>query len=185
MVSVPAQPTRGEALDADTRYVGLATRVVAFAIDATLISAVTLIVDGAGALILSLLHLPKEVRTVIVAIAGAASIAWSVGYFVVFWSTTGQTPGARLMQIRLLTPTGDPVAPSRALLRVVGLFLAALPLFLGYVRILYDEKRRGFSDRLARTVVIQAAQPSVATLRRAQKRAIYEATRRPRTGPPR
>jgi uncharacterized RDD family membrane protein YckC len=46
--------------------------------------------------------------------------------------------------------------PRRALLRFVGLTLAALPLFAGFLLILVDDRRRGLHDRLARTVVVEA-----------------------------
>jgi uncharacterized RDD family membrane protein YckC len=59
------------------------------------------------------------------------------------------------------------------------LVLAALPLFAGYVLILFDSKRRGFQDRFVGTVVVEAPQLSVAQTRRVQKQAAYEASRRP------
>jgi hypothetical protein len=38
----------------------------------------------------------------------------------------------------------------------VGLTLAAIPLGAGFLPILFDERRRGLQDMLARTVVISA-----------------------------
>lgn len=152
-----------------TAYVGLATRVVAFVLDAALINVVAIIVELGVALILSLLHLPKELKAVVVAIGGAAYILWTLGYFVAFWSTTGQTPGNRVMQIRVVSTNGGSPKPRRALVRCVGLVLSALPLFLGYARILFDAKRRAFHDRLAGTLVVDAPQLSVAKARRAKQ----------------
>ena len=45
--------------------------------------------------------------------------------------------------------------PRRGLLRFIGLTLAALPLFLGFLWILVDDRRRGLHDLLARTVVVE------------------------------
>ena len=42
---------------------------------------------------------------------------------------------------------GAPFTPCRAIRRLIGTVLAALPLFAGYVLILFDGKRRGFQDR--------------------------------------
>jgi uncharacterized RDD family membrane protein YckC len=163
------------------RYVGLATRVIAFVIDAAVIDFVV-IVGGIGAsLILALLHLPGELKTILAVIGALVVILWSVGYFVVFWSTTGQTPGMRVMQIRVVTVDGARFKPSRALVRCVGVLLAALPLFAGFVLILFDERRRGFQDRFAGTLVIEASQLSLAEQRQAAKRAAYIASR-PRPG---
>jgi uncharacterized RDD family membrane protein YckC len=42
--------------------------------------------------------------------------------------------------------------------RFVGLTIAALPLFAGFLIILVDDRRRGLHDRLARTVVVEEGQ---------------------------
>ena len=170
VVAAPAQPTG---------YAGLATRVVSFTIDAALITVVDVVIGVGAALILSLLHIPHGLRTILAVIGGAAFVIGSIAYFALFWSTTGQTPGARVMQIQVLTADLEPVRPKRALVRCVGVILAALPLFIGFVPILYDSRRRGFQDQFAHTVVIDAPAPSIAEVSRAKKRAIYEASRGP------
>lgn len=169
----------GAAPAEDVRYVGLATRAIAFALDAAAINLVAVIVGIGASLILSLLHLPGALKAILAAMGAVAYVGWSVGYFVVFWSTTGQTPGARMMQIRVLTAGGAVLGPRRALLRCLGVLLAALPLFAGFVRILFDARRRGFQDRLAGTVVLETSQIGFAATRRAVKRAAYYASRRP------
>jgi len=90
-------------------------------------------------------------------VGSAAYGLWLVGYFVVFWSATGQTPGNRLFQIRVCRAV-DGTAPSAgaALLRFGGLILAALPLFAGFLPILLDDRRRGAHDMIAGTVVVPA-----------------------------
>ncbi len=160
------------------RYVGLATRVIAFVLDAALINLVAVVVEVGAALILSLLHLPNGLKAVVIALGAAAYVLWTIAYFVAFWSTTGQTPGNRVMQIRVVRAGGGPLKPRAALVRCIGIVLAALPLFAGYVWILFDAKRRGFHDRLGRTLVIEAPQLSVAETRRAKKRVAYSASRR-------
>jgi uncharacterized RDD family membrane protein YckC len=176
VVAAPARPTG---------YAGLATRVVSFTIDAALITVVDVIIGVGAALILSLLHIPHGLRTVLAVIGAAAFLLGSIAYFVIFWSTTGQTPGARLMQIQVLTGDLERVKLGRALVRCLGVILAALPLFLGFVPILYDSRRRGFQDQFAHTVVIEAPGPSIAEVSRAKKRAIYEASRKPPSALPR
>jgi uncharacterized RDD family membrane protein YckC len=159
-------------------YPGLATRGISFALDAAIINLVAIIVGVGAGLILSLLHhLPSVVKAILAAVGTAVYILWLIGYFVVFWSTTGQTPGARMMQIKVQTSDGDPIKPKRALIRWVGVLLAALPLFLGFLPVLYDEKRRAFQDRLAGTVVINAPAISMIDTRRERKRAQYLASK--------
>jgi uncharacterized RDD family membrane protein YckC len=81
------------------------------------------------------------------------------------------------MQIRVVTTEEAPLKPRRALLRFGGVILAAIPLFAGFVPILFDERRRGFQDRLAATLVIEAPQTSYIAARRAAKRPADNASR--------
>jgi uncharacterized RDD family membrane protein YckC len=141
----------------EPRYQGLVTRAIAFAIDAGLVNVVAIVVSAAVALVLSVLTVPDELRGALLAVGGVAWVAWSVGYFVVFWSTTGQTPGSHLMRIRVCrADDGSVVRPRRALLRLVGLTLAAIPLLAGFLPILVDSRRRGLHDMIAGTVVVEA-----------------------------
>jgi uncharacterized RDD family membrane protein YckC len=178
VVAGPSEPTAPTPAP-PVRYVGLATRAISFAIDAAVIDLVVIVGGIGAALILSLLHLPGEIKTVLAVIGGVTVILWSIGYFVVFWSTTGQTPGARVMQIRVVTDDGSRLKPRRALLRCAGVVLAALPLFAGFIRILFDPRRRGFQDRLARTLVIEAPKTSYIATFRAGKSAANDASQPP------
>jgi uncharacterized RDD family membrane protein YckC len=147
-------------------YVGLATRALGFAIDAAIINLVATIVTFAVALIVGILHFPHQLQTIVAAIGAGVYVLWCAGYFIVFWSTTGQTPGSRIMRMRVVSAQGEPIKPRRALLRAIGLVLAALPLFAGFIRILFDDRRRGFHDRLAGTVVVEAPDVSLFEQRR-------------------
>src|ERR1700759_2717269 len=129
MSAMPAPARNGQpaAPPPEPRYVGLATRAIAFALDAALINVVAIVTALGASLILSIVHLPSSLHTFLVGLAGAAFILWAVGYFMVFWSATGQTPGARVMQIRMLAADGTVMKPTRALVRCAGVVLAALP----------------------------------------------------------
>jgi uncharacterized RDD family membrane protein YckC len=146
-----------EAAAAPLAYVGIVTRAIAFAADAAVIQLVAIAVAGTFALILSVVSPSDEFDGVLVVVGSAAYGLWLVGYFVVFWSATGQTPGNRLLQIRVCRAV-DGAAPSAgaSLLRFGGLILAALPLFAGFLPILLDDRRRGVHDMLAGTVVVPA-----------------------------
>ena len=86
-------------------------------------------------------------------LGGAAWIAWSALYFTVFWSLTGQTPGDRLMGIRVYSETADRIRIRQAFVRYWAMLLAALPLGAGFIPVLTDDRRRGLHDRIANTVV--------------------------------
>jgi uncharacterized RDD family membrane protein YckC len=138
-------------------YIGLVTRALAFALDAAVINAVAILTTAVVSLTFSVLELPDQVETIATAVGGVAYVLWTIGYFVTFWSTTGQTPGNRVFRIRVRAVGGERLLPRRSLLRFLGVTLAALPLFAGFLLILVDDRRRGPQDLLARTVVVDAS----------------------------
>ena len=91
---------------------------------------------------------------------GAAWIVIAGGYFVLFWSAAGQTPGMRLMRLRVLRPGGGGLSVGRAIVRTVGLALAIIPLFAGFIPALFDARRRALPDYLAGTVVLHDGAPA-------------------------
>jgi uncharacterized RDD family membrane protein YckC len=136
---------------------GLVTRAIALAIDAAIVNAAAALVGVTVGLGLSILHLPSEVDALIAAFGAACLVIWSVAYFVFFWSSTGQTPGARTMCITVIDARGrGSLKPRRALLRFGALCLAAIPLLAGLLMMLWDDRGRCFQDRAARTVVTYA-----------------------------
>jgi uncharacterized RDD family membrane protein YckC len=137
-------------------YAGIVSRTVALAIDAAALTIGFAIASGVLGLILSLFT-AVEVSSP-GAVVGAAGL-WSVvvaSYFVLFWTLTGETPGMRLMALRVVGGTGEPPRLGRALVRLVGMILAAIPFFAGYALILFDDRRRGLHDMLAQTTVVYA-----------------------------
>lgn len=152
--AMAAPPAAAEPLAAPIGYVGLVTRAVAFAIDVALVDLVALLTAAVVALAVSVISISDDVRTALIAVGGVTYALWVVGYFVVFWSTTGQTPGSRLLRFRVVAVDGRRLRPRRALLRFVALTLAALPLFAGCLLILVDARRRGLHDLVARTLVV-------------------------------
>ncbi len=157
--------------------VGLMTRLISWALDFLLIDLVAIITGLGVQLIASIFPITKDLKPLLLAIAGGVYILWTAAYFVVFWSVTGQTPGARLMQVRLVTASGEKVKPVRAIVRWFAMNLAMVPLPWGFVPIPF--RRLGFPDWLAHTRVIEVKQPSIADARREQARA-RDRSREPR-----
>jgi uncharacterized RDD family membrane protein YckC len=50
---------------------------------------------------LSVLGTPDEVDKLLFGLGGFLFVLWTIGYFAAFWSATGETPGNRLMRIRV------------------------------------------------------------------------------------
>jgi uncharacterized RDD family membrane protein YckC len=155
----------------ETRYIGLLTRTVAFAIDAAVLNVVALLVSTGAALILSLFTVGHDVKTVLIAIGGVVYVLWVIGYFVGFWSVAGETPGNRFMRIRVTSSDGGRVGVVQAVLRCVCLLLSALALFIPLLLILFDSRRRALHDVVARTVVVESPTLSLAAVRRERRRA--------------
>jgi uncharacterized RDD family membrane protein YckC len=136
---------------ATPEYAGIATRGAALAFDS--LTALVIFVSGsaAAALIASLVGgLPHWLAG---SLLGAAWLVVAGGYFVIFWSAAGQTPGMRLMRLRVRRPDGGGLSLGRAVVRVLGLALAIIPLFAGFLPALFDSRRRALPDYLAGTVV--------------------------------
>jgi uncharacterized RDD family membrane protein YckC len=113
---------------------------------------------------LSILHLPEGADVAVAAIMGGAWVVWSVAYFAFFWSTTGQTPGDRVMRIQVIDGRGrGPLRPLRSTIRFAGIVVAAVPLLAGFLIMLWDDRRRCLQDRLARTLVVNVPDPGSAS----------------------
>lgn len=76
-------------------------------------------------------------------------------YFVLFAVLGGQTPGQRLLGIRLVGRHGDPPKIHTAALRVLGSFVGMIPLGLGGLWMLFDMESRTWHDHLAQTYVVR------------------------------
>ena len=142
-------------------YAGIVSRTVALAFDAGALTVGFAVASGVFGLILSLFT-AVEVSSPGAAL-GAACV-WSLvvaTYFVLFWTLAGETPGMRLMALRVVGGTGEPPRLGRSLVRLVGMILAAIPFFAGYALILIDDRRRGLQDMLAGTVVVYAPKSRV------------------------
>ncbi len=149
-------------------YTGLVTRAIAFGIDALIIDLAAVGVAAIVALALNLLQVPSKLDTALAAVGAVALVLWGAAYFVTFWSTTGQTPGARMMRFRVLAPRAERgrITPRRALVRLIAMTLAAIPLLAGFFIVLLDDRRRGLHDRIAGTVVVDAPDTETRVRRR-------------------
>ena len=162
----------GEAERPIPDYTGLVTRAIGFGVDALIIDLAAIVVAAIVALALNLFQIPSKVDTALAAVGAVVFLVWAGAYFVTFWSTTGQTPGARMMRFRVLAPgeTRGHISTSRALTRLIGMVVAAIPLLAGYFMVLFDDRRRGLHDRLAHTVVVDAPDTETPVRRRRARR---------------
>jgi uncharacterized RDD family membrane protein YckC len=93
-------------------------------------------------------------RSALVAM-GLVGAVMAAGYFLFFWSLSGQTLGKLLTGSRVVDRRGRALGFGRAALRLVATLVAALPLGAGFIGLWTDPERRGWHDRLAGTKVIR------------------------------
>ena len=137
-------------------FAGVASRGLALVVDAFMVVAATAIVGGAVALV-ALVVGGLRPEWLAQALLALGTLAIALGYFSLFWHTAGQTLGMRLMGVRVLSLRNDGrLTAWQAIVRTIGLALAIIPCFLGFVPALFDRRRRALPDYLAGTVVVYA-----------------------------
>ena len=133
----------------------MATRGVALVVDAAVAQVGYLVVAASVGLVLGLAgELHSGWLTGL--LAGGGWLLVVALYFVGFWSVTGQTPGMRLLRLRVQARSGAPPTVLRSLLRLAGLILAIIPFFAGFLPALFDHRRRALPDFVAGTTVVYA-----------------------------
>jgi uncharacterized RDD family membrane protein YckC len=137
----------------DERFARLPSRATAFAIDLVLAQVVFLVVSALVGLVGSLAGGLRP-AWLFGALAGAGWTLLVGAYFVFFWTLRGQTPGMRLLGLRVVSRSGTTIGVGRAVLRFAALLLAIIPMFAGFLPVFFDEQRRALQDFVARTVVV-------------------------------
>lgn len=132
---------------------GIATRAIALTTDAALTIVLLMSLTGMVALVASLVGGLRP-QWLVGALLGSGGILLTGAYFVFFWSSAGQTPGMRLMRVRVRGPDGTALSVSRSIVRFIGLVIAIVPFFAGFIPVLFTERRRGLPDFLAGTAVV-------------------------------
>jgi uncharacterized RDD family membrane protein YckC len=150
---VRSEPVGAHDDPAAPSYAGFVTRAIALTLDAALIDVVALAVTGAALLVASAFSVSSGKHHHVVTVIGAGLfVIWMIAYFIAFWTTTGQTPGSRVMQIRVTRVNGTRLRPRHALMRLAGM-VVSLPFAWGYLPILTSARRRGVCDVIGGTVV--------------------------------
>jgi uncharacterized RDD family membrane protein YckC len=78
------------------------------------------------------------------------------GYFPYFWWKGGQTLGMKLFNLYVVRDAdGGPLSGGQAVLRLLGLWVAAAVFYIGFLWVFVDARRRGWQDLIAGTCVIE------------------------------
>lgn len=150
---------------------GFVTRYIAFLIDVALIAAVAFLVVTTTRLTLTFFGLDRLLGLVrdsvtwltdasalgvvlrwVVTVAGGF-LTFSV-YSVLSWLLVGKTVGKAVMGLRVVGQDGRRLTLRQAIIRSLGYYASALPLFVGFLSVLVDDRRQAWHDRLAKTIVV-------------------------------
>lgn len=75
---------------------------------------------------------------------------------VFFWLRFAGTPGKRLLKLKVVDAnSGNHLTTMQSVVRYLGYFISAFPMGLGFLWIFMDDKRQGWHDKLANSVVIK------------------------------
>jgi len=133
-------------------YGGFWRRFGAISIDSLILDLFTVIIYLIGS---SLIPMDGGFGYTAVITYYGMAILLNAAYFIYFHGTTGQTPGKRILGLKVIRTDGTPVTPGIAFLRWVGYFIAKIPLFLGFIWAAFDDRKQGWHDKIAGTCVIR------------------------------
>ena len=68
----------------------------------------------------------------------------------------GQTPGKRMMGIRVVKTNGAPIDAATVIIRYVGYYINSFVFMIGWLWALFNDKHQGWHDLLAGTYVVRA-----------------------------
>ena len=145
------------------RYAGFFSRAAAYVLDRAIVSGISFLITVAIDYVLSFFRLDQWLETLSQRAALNAGLAIlllivgihlliSIGYNVGFWMMSGQTPGKRILGVRVIRTDGTRLRLGNALRRQVGYWISSI-FYLGFLWILFDNRRQGFHDKIAGTVV--------------------------------
>ena len=148
----------------DRHYGGFWRRLYAFTVDKIILGFIGMILMVVGTAAFGLGISPYDMTAdpeALMALGGkifllyqAITLLLDMAYFTYFHGTTGQTPGKRLLGLRVVEEAGGPIGLGTAFLRWVGYIVSAVPMLMGFLWAGADRRKQGWHDKIAGTVVI-------------------------------
>jgi uncharacterized RDD family membrane protein YckC len=150
-------------------YAGIATRLVAYVIDLTLVIGIYAFAVAGIAFVIGLVTRFEISFSVQLQVSATLSfVLWSLVYMWYTLATFDRTPGMALMGLRIARGDGSRLGVWRALARVVLLpMLSLVTLGLGELGVVFGRRRRALWDVVAGSVIVYdwEARPARAIMR--------------------
>ena len=135
----------------------MGTRGLALLFDALVLNGILLLISTLLALLINnVFSLEGDATAITIAFGALAWWAAAGFYLAGFWILAERTPGMTFFALRILGEDGTPVPPGRDIRRLIWFGISLIPFGLGFLGILTEERRRGWPDRRARTLVFYA-----------------------------
>lgn len=75
---------------------------------------------------------------------------------ILFWVYKSATPGKMVLGLKIVdADTGEKPSTGRLIGRYFSYYLSMLPLFLGIIWVAFDQRKQGWHDKLANTLVVR------------------------------
>jgi|SRR3989344_2426043 len=124
-------------------HAGFAVRAVALIIDAVILGLVNTLMSYAAQGPLAFIVMP-------------ASLILGLLYFAYFESSEYQgTPGKMIMSLKVTDLNGNRISFGKAVGRYFGKTLSAIILCIGFLMVIWDEKKQGLHDKILGTFVVK------------------------------
>lgn len=134
-------------------YAGFLRRLGAFLVDVIILSIVNLPLS----FLLTSFMTPDGRLTPMGSIIQLIMALIPAVYFVYFTYKKGATPGKNVLKIKVVREDGQPLTLMNVILReTINRFVASIIFNLGYLWIIWDDKKQGWHDKLAQTIVIRS-----------------------------
>lgn len=163
--SVPPRPPIAARESFQGHYAGFASRFLSFVVDMIIITAIFLLVLAAISFAATVLtgNAVDFHRGDIWVIIGY--VVWAFIYFARSWGANGRTAGMALFGVQVVRDDGGDVSERKAALRTLVFPLSFLFLGLGFLGIVFGDRRRALHDVIAGTTVIYCWDARAARLR--------------------
>lgn len=145
------------------RYAGFFSRSAAYVLDRIIAFGITFVIMLVVQYFLNLFQIDqwlesqaeytvlRSILAILFSILGI-NLLVSISYNIGFWLLSGQTPGKRVLGVRVMRADGKRLRLGNAVRRQLGYWISAI-FFLGFLWILFDNRRQGFHDKIAGTIV--------------------------------
>ena len=143
-------------------YGGFWRRGIAFSIDKVILQLISITICYIGAKVVvpdfDLTDLSSILPNSLLWSFYGITIILDMVYFTYFHGTTGQTPGKKMLGLKVIQKRGEPMTMGIAFLRWVGYLISKIFLYLGFIWIAFNRKKLGWHDMIAGTCVVKTGE---------------------------